>query len=229
MDYFTGNIEIDNEILADILKECKLHTGTNRKLMLKNGRGRLPKKGEVSATWGLTRRGRLCPTNEFRDESPYYGWYYTKTYSDNPHLKKVFEEYSDLHLPEHFFWSQVQINFNYFTPPHKDAPNQGSSVIVGFGDYSGGKLAINKNGKVFYKDIKNNPTKFNGADYTHWTTDYSGNRWSIVFFTHHKRSELKALIKKKQELKKEQEYNNLIKKKTEYINNVIQTNIDNEE
>ena len=212
MTHLTGEIEIDNEILAEILEDRKLYTGTNRKLMLKNGRGYYPSKNTISATWGLTRRGRLCPTNEYRDESPYYGWYYTKTYSDNKDLKEIFQEYSDLHLPKNFFWTQVQINKNFESPPHRDAPNQGSSVIVGFGDYSGGKLAINKNGKVFYKDIKNNPTKFNGASYTHWTTPYSGTRWSLVFFTHHKKSELKQLIKKK---------NNII--------NELQTSVNNEE
>lgn len=201
LQHFTGNIEIDNEILENILKECKLYTGTNRKMMLKNGRGHYPKSNEISATWGLTRRGQLCPSQNYREESPYYGWYYTKTYSDNKHLKSVFEEYSDLHLPKGFHWTQVQINFNYFTPPHRDSSNQSSSVIVGFGNYTGGKLAINKNGKVFYKDIKNNPTKFSGAKYTHWTTEYAGDRWSIVFFTHHKKSELKELIKKKELLK----------------------------
>jgi len=213
MKYFTGEITLDNEILQNILEERKLYTGTNRKMMLKNGHGKYPKKDEISATWGLTRRGRLCPTNEYRDESPYYGWYYTKTYSENKDLKEVFEEYSDLHLPQGFFWTQCQINKNFETPPHRDSPNQGSSVIVGFGDYSGGKLAINKNGKVFYKDIKNNPTKFNGANYTHWTTQYSGTRWSIVFFTFHKKSELKRLIKKKQDS----------------IKNELQTNINNKE
>jgi hypothetical protein len=53
------------------------------------------------------------------------------------------------------------------------------------------------NGKVFYKDIKNKPTKFNGAKYTHWTSAYSGTRWSLVFFTHHSKSELKKSRKKK--------------------------------
>ena len=97
MKYFTGEIEIDNEILQTILEGRNLYTGTNRKVMLKNGKGINCNKNMISATWGLTRRGRLCPTNEFRDESPYYGWYYTKTYSDNKDLKEVFEEYSDLH------------------------------------------------------------------------------------------------------------------------------------
>ena len=197
MDYFTGNIEIDNEMLQDILESRNFYTGTNRKLMLKNGHGRYPKKDEISATFGLTRRGRLCPTNEYRDESPYYGWYYTKTYSENKDLLPIFQEYSDLHLPANFFWSQVQINKNFETPPHRDSPNQGSSIIVGLGEYSGGKLCINKNGKVFYNDIKNKPTKFNGAKYTHWTSKYNGTRWSLVFFTHHSKNELKKLEKKK--------------------------------
>lgn len=196
---FTGDIEADGLILEEILENCKLYTGTNRKMMLKTGRGEYPGQGNISATWGLTRRGRLTPSEKYREESPYYGWYYTKTYSDNPILKRAFMEYANLHLPYNFYWTQVQINRCFFTPPHRDAPNQGSSYIVGFGDYQGGKLAINKNGKVFYKNIKNNPTKFNGAKYTHWTTHYTGTRWSIVFFTHHTKSELKNLKKKKED------------------------------
>jgi len=222
MKYFTGEIEIDNEILQDMLESKNFYTGTNRKLMLKQGHGRYPKKGELSATWGLTRRGRLCPTPDYREESPYYGWYYTKTYTENKDLKEVFEEYSDLHLPNHFFWTQVQINRNFEIPPHRDPANQGSSVIVGLGDYTGGKLCINKNGKVFQKNIKNNVTKFNGADYTHWTSPYCGTRWSLVFFTHHKKSDLKRLIKKKKEQELEKHYDNLLKKKTDYIINHIE-------
>tara|TARA_R100000654_G_scaffold73126_1_gene105595 strand:- start:295 stop:951 length:657 start_codon:yes stop_codon:yes gene_type:complete len=214
MDTFTGNIEIDNEILQIILESKNFYTGTNRKLMLKNGHGHYPKKGQISATYGLTRRGQLYPSNECREESPYYGWYYTKTYSENKDLLPIFQEYSDLHLPKNFFWTQIQINRCFETPQHRDAPNQGSSVIVGFGDYTGGKLCINKNGKVFYKDIKNKPTKFNGAKYTHWTSPYSGTRWSIVFFTHHGKAELNRLRKKKNEIKNINNNNNGVSNQT---------------
>jgi hypothetical protein len=210
---FTGNIEIDNEILQIILEDKHFYTGTKRKMMLKNGTGHYPKKGEISATFGYTRRGQLYPSNECREESPYYGWYYTKTYSENKDLIPIFQEYSDLHLPTNFFWTQVQINRCFETPPHRDPANQGASVIVAFGDYTGGKLCINKNGKVYYKDIKNKPLKFNGAKWTHWTSPYSGTRWSLVFYSHHQKNELKKLIKKKQE----------------YNNNVLQTNINNKE
>lgn len=208
MDYFTGDIEIDNEILQNILETKKFHTGTNRRMMLKNGTGKYPTKDQISATFGLTRRGQLCPSNNYREESPYYGWYYTKNYSENLDLIPIFREYAELHLPINFFWTQIQINYNFQTPSHRDAPNQGSSYIVGFGDYKGGDLCINKNGKVFHKNIKNNPTKFNGAKYTHWTSHYVGNRWSLVFFTMHKKAELNKLIKKKIDFKFEEQNNN---------------------
>ena len=220
--YFTGEIEIDNNILIDILEQCKLYTGTVRKTMLKKGRGVFPTKNQISATWGLTRRGQLYPTTNFREESPYYGWYYTKSYSDNPHLESVFKEYSDLHLPprDKFFWSQVQINKNFFTPAHKDSANQGNSIIVGLGAYTGGELAINKNGKVKLNDIRNKPLKFNGSKYTHWTEPFKGERWSLVFYTHHSRSELKRLIKKN-ESEEDKHYKELEKKKTEAMQEIL--------
>ncbi len=224
--YFTGDIEIDNELMIEHLNNSTLYTGTNRKMMLKNGRGKLPTKDQISATWGLTRRGQLCPSNQFRIRSPYFGWYYTKTYSDNPQLKEIFEQYSDLHLPSNFFWTQCQINRNFHTPPHKDGENQNSSIIVGLGDYQGGKLAINKNGKVFFKGIKNIPTKFNGAKYTHWTTPFSGERWSLVFFTHHKKSELKKLEKKETERLKEEEVEKNYKDKSKKVLEIINKQIE---
>ena len=92
MDYFTGDIEIDNEILQNILETKKFHTGTNRRMMLKNGTGKYPTKDQISATFGLTRRGQLCPSNNYREESPYYGWYYTKNYSENLDLIPIFRD-----------------------------------------------------------------------------------------------------------------------------------------
>jgi len=197
LKYFCGEITIDNEVMIEILEKCKLSTGTNRKKKYKAFYGCYPTSDMISATWGYTKRPYLTPVKN-RVESDYYGYYQTQVMTLNPHLREVFEEYAMLHLPRNFFWSQVQINKNYKIQPHVDAPNQGMSYIVGMGNYGLGELCILKSGKVEKIDIKNKPFKFNGSRFKHWVEDYmGGDRWSLVFFTHHTKSGLNNLAKKK--------------------------------
>lgn len=194
--YFTGDIVVDNGIMADILSECKLYTGTDRKVYYKKHKDKYPTSKQISATWGYTRRGKMSET-KWREESDYYGYYQTKVMSDNPELERVFKEYSSKHLPKNFFWSQVQINFNYDIPKHKDSANQGYSFIVGMGDYTGGRLMIDFSGFTKCVDIRDNPYIFNGSEYEHWVEPFEGDRWSLVFFTHHSKEQLAALKEKK--------------------------------
>jgi hypothetical protein len=196
MKYFTGDIIVDNGILADILSECTLYTGTDRKNYYKKHKDKYPTSKQISATWGYTRRGKMSE-RKWRVESDYYGYYKTKVMSDNPELQKVFKEYTSLYLPKNFFWSQCQINFNYDIPKHKDSTNQGYSYIVGFGDYTGGELMIDFDGYEKKVDIKDNPFIFDGSTYTHWVAPFEGDRWSIVFFTHHTIEQLRDLKYKK--------------------------------
>lgn len=194
--YFTGDINVDNGIMAHILSECKLYTGTDRKNYYKRFKNKYPTSKQISATWGYTRRGKMSDT-KWRKESDYFAYYKTKVMSDNPELEKVFTEYAKKYLPKNFFWSQVQINFNYDIPKHKDSCNQGFSYIVGFGDYTGGELVIDFDGYEKKVDIHDNPYTFNGSEYEHWVAPFTGDRWSLVFFTHHSKEQLRDLKEKK--------------------------------
>jgi len=198
--YFTGDILTDNGIMADILSQCKLYTGTDRKNYYKKHKDKYPTSKQISATWGYTRRGKMSET-KWREDSPYYGYYQTKVMSDNPELERVFSEYAKRYLPKKFFWSQVQINFNYDIPKHKDSANQGYSFIVGLGDYTGGELMIDFGGYIKKVDIKDNPYTFNGSEYEHWVAPFEGDRWSLVFFTHHSKEQLQDLKSKKISMK----------------------------
>lgn len=194
--YFTGDIIVDNGIMASLLDECKLYTGTDRKKQYKEFKGRYPTSKQISATWGYTRRGKMSET-KCRKESKYWSYYQTKTMSDNPELNNIFIEYANYHLPKEFFWSQVQINFNYDIQKHKDGLNQNESIIVAFGDYTGGELCIDVDGDIEEVDIQDRVYKFNGSLYTHWVKDFEGDRWSLVFFTHHSEEKLRELEIKK--------------------------------
>lgn len=78
--------------------------------------------------------------------------------------------------------SMVAVNCNALFAPHTDAGaglGQSSSLIVGLGCYSGGKLAVE--GEIC--DIRYKPLEFNGWRQRHWTLPYTGRRFSLVWFT----------------------------------------------
>lgn len=70
----------------------------------------------------------------------------------------------------------IMINKNFECPPHKDKNNEGDSVIIGFGDYSGGELCIENE----VHDIYWTPLMFNGSQKLHWVLPWEGDRYSIV-------------------------------------------------
>jgi hypothetical protein len=75
-------------------------------------------------------------------------------------------------------WTSIMLNDNYKSLPHRDKNNDGDSCIVGFGDYEGGELNIE--GEKY--DIKYKPLHMNGSLQTHFTEEWTGCRYSIIFF-----------------------------------------------
>ena len=101
--------------------------------------------------------------------------------------KDLFEEttkYFKDNCPEdNFIYTSIQYNYNHKCKKHIDKNNIGDSYIIGFGDYTGGKLIIyDKDNNPEYIDIKNKFYKFNGANFYHETEDFTGQRYSLVFF-----------------------------------------------
>lgn len=83
-------------------------------------------------------------------------------------------------LPLDFTYDAIQLNQNYQTQPHKDSGNRGESAIIGFGCYLNGLLRVEN----YDIDIKNRLVFFDGSKYTHSTTPFTGDRFSIVFHSH---------------------------------------------
>ena len=77
-----------------------------------------------------------------------------------------------------FNHSSYTLNKNLECLPHKDKNNLGDSLILSFGNFSGGNLLIE--GKKF--DIYKRPLQFNGSLLTHSTEPFQGTRYSIVFY-----------------------------------------------
>lgn len=74
------------------------------------------------------------------------------------------------------------VNKNFQCQPHKDGNNVGTSVIVGFGDYTGGQLAIKQGDIEQHFDIRYEPLVFNGACYCHWVNEFEGDRYTVVMY-----------------------------------------------
>ena len=74
------------------------------------------------------------------------------------------------------------INFNAQFTPHVDSgrgSGQTLSMIVGLGDYLGGELFVEGHAH----DIRYKPLQFDGWSSRHWTNQYAGERFSLVWFT----------------------------------------------
>ena len=176
---FSGNWFSDLTIMESIMSEVEFYSGSDRRRMLKKG-GLTHQKGSGSMLYGTTWRGYLTPTRT-RTKCPETGLYLTKVVDDNPHLKAIFKEFAFYYFPE-FKWTQVQMNKNFRCPEHFDPMNVGESVLISFGDYTGGLTGVKKEDGIVKYDSRTNPIKFDGSKYLHWVEPFEGNRYSLVFF-----------------------------------------------
>jgi FkbM family methyltransferase len=102
---------------------------------------------------------------------------YSKFTEEHPELWKMLLELGEHLDPNHQF-SSVTINHNVECLPHKDVRNQGTTMIIGLGDYTEGELVVD--GKDI--DIKHKPYYFNGYLHEHYTKPFQGERYSLMFY-----------------------------------------------
>jgi hypothetical protein len=83
--------------------------------------------------------------------------------------------------------TSITLNYGVKAKKHVDSFNVGDSIIVGIGDYQGGALRVYDGGKdaETYKafDIQDKPLMFNGAKYAHETEDFTGERYTIIYYS----------------------------------------------
>ena len=122
----------------------------------------------------------------------------TKGYALSLHSKKYPEvlkkvvPYGNAVVPLGFFWNAVTINKGVLAKRHYDGLNVGKSVIVGFGDYTGGNLRVYGKQSEEYTamDIHDRPLMFNGALLEHETEPFEGTRYTIIFYKHNSGMEI---------------------------------------
>ena len=179
--YFTGEWFADNAIMTQFLEDVEFYSGSERKRMYKMPKG----VDGGSMLLGLTWKSYLSPTKN-REYDPESGMSKTKVFSEYPELKEIFKEFASIWFND-FEWTQVQMNKNFPCPPHKDSKNIGESVAVGFGSYEGGELVlVDENNKETLVNINIAPFKFNGSLTTHYVKEYTGTRYSLIFYSNYK-------------------------------------------
>ena len=95
-----------------------------------------------------------------------------------PKLYRLIRKLMATSYPD-FKYTTIQVNKNLKCKPHVDKNNKGDSYIIGLGDYTGGEL--NVEGKKI--NIRNKWCNFDGRK-QHWVEPFSGERYTLVFFTH---------------------------------------------
>ena len=146
----------ETNLIQDYLTKHKLG---NNKYRVKVGEGQ-------SNTLGIVSKRSLAP------DLSRISW-------AHPYLFFLLMQFAEKHVSPHITFTSIQVNFNYPCKPHKDIGNEGDSFIIAFGDYTGGELCIENTDY----DIKNRGLLFDGSKLTHWTRDWVGNRFSLVYHT----------------------------------------------
>jgi len=121
------------------------------------------------------------------DAYPYLIFHYTQEKFHPPGLSrinkkhpKVYQLLMDIMKEENkdYVFSSIIVNKNNVCKKHKDENNVGDSYIYAVGNYTGGRLFIEDEPY----DIKNNIIRFDGSEKEHYSEEFQGTRYSIVYY-----------------------------------------------
>ena len=176
MYYFINNFEEDCLTMFLYLEQLPLFTTRNRE---KYGGG----KPILSNVYGTTCFSHTVSHNKkfYRTKNPDGYGYLTKLRNSHPEFADIFKEFIELY-GDSFKFNQVVINKDFKITRHLDASNVGESIIIGLGDYEGGELCLERDGKIQTHSIKERFLKFNGSKIYHYVKDFTGIRYSLVFY-----------------------------------------------
>ena len=104
-----------------------------------------------------------------------------------PYLYKLLLDFAEKHVKIPF--TSITLNQNYKADPHKDKGNVGESFLVAFGDYQGGELEIHEGELKGLHDVRT-PIITDFSKILHSVKDFTGERYSLVFYTARKSESL---------------------------------------
>jgi len=103
-------------------------------------------------------------------ELSYYSRKYPKIYEEIQRIGKLI-------CP--FPFTMIQVNHNLVCPKHRDKNNKNESILVSFGEYTGGLIVI----EGIEYNAYHTPIQFDGVTQEHWNTIHEGNKYSLVFYS----------------------------------------------
>jgi hypothetical protein len=137
----------------------------------------IPKKSGKSNRLGFKDGSRFMNFGTTRGR--FDGIVRDKTYIDKKY-PRISEELNKIGQLLDFSYNSIHLNNNVICPPHYDKHNNGPSLLISIGDYTGCNIVIED---IMY-DAKYTPIIFNGSKLKHWNTDdLQGNKYSLVFYT----------------------------------------------
>ena len=147
----------------DILEELEHRPLPNNMYRKHVGDGR-------SQTFGIVHRRNLLPD-------------YSRLCWLRPKLYKHLLDFAEKHVQ--IPYNAITVNQNYKSKPHYDKHNVGSSYLVGFGDYINGELKIHESDLSGEHNIRHSPIVADFSKLLHSTNNWTGNRYSLVFYQFH--------------------------------------------
>ena len=180
MDFFTGDLDSDCFIMLDMLSQVEYKSGCDRYQLCPT------KKGNGSILYGNTWRAFLKYDEHgnkvYRPRDPNDRTkFLSKAQELYPELLFAFQEFRDFHFPG-FEFSHVMMNKNYAVDWHWDRANVGESVVIAFGDYTGGSTQVIDDDGIRNLDTRHKPVKFDGSRIKHRVEPFTGTRYALVFF-----------------------------------------------
>jgi len=83
-----------------------------------------------------------------------------------------------------FTYTTIQVNHNGVIDYHTDTNNLGDTVILSFGEYTGGNLIIKNNNIEIEYNMNCNSIRFDASLVLHKVNnDIIGNKFSLIYFT----------------------------------------------
>jgi len=99
--------------------------------------------------------------------------------SNTKKYPEIYEEVIRIGKLFSFEFTSIHVNHNVTCPKHKDENNKGNSLLLSFGDYTGGNIIVDE--KKY--DANCCGLLFNGSLLEHYNTDdLVGNKYSLVYY-----------------------------------------------
>jgi hypothetical protein len=130
--------------------------------------------------------GRIGRTENFGiTKTRTKGYALSRFSKKHPTLLTALINFGNHCVPKDFEYNAITLNHNVLAKKHTDKYNVGEGIIVGIGDYDDGRLRVyDASGCSFTSYcLKDNAIMFNGSKYPHETEPFTGERYTIIYYT----------------------------------------------